>query len=379
MEDEAVVAELLRLYRGKIALVDSRSEEVMPGLKYRKGINSWMCDVDTFLVGETEEESDSSDEEDDSEARDEKVKVKSHQRFSKTQPGGTSRQQTLARLPPLIASLHPPSTSKTLPSGKTINEVQEMHLDKCLRILPHDQDTGGFFIAVFEKIASIPYHPSEHPQMTTSAEEKGTEAPVKNSLQIVSSKKGKGNNNSNNGSNKNQVTYNANTKQHKVNVLNNAHNMMKELGFNAKVADSSQLISFQPHKVTSLAKCCEFPLLNFYKQYINWRKDLLTLESGKEGSAAKSFCFAQRSQRNQNQSDENDVKEDENNAEYIDPSELIIMPSTAYEALQSWARAVPMLQFGTSLTCHPSKVHTKGFALNPYAHLGLQIFSRPDR
>eukprot|EP01034_Spumella_vulgaris_P041276 gene41276-51102_t len=28
-----------------------------------------------------------------------------------------------------------------------------MHLSRCLRIMPHDQDTGGFFVAVFERIA----------------------------------------------------------------------------------------------------------------------------------------------------------------------------------------------------------------------------------
>ena len=34
-------------------------------------------------------------------------------------------------------------------------EVTALHLDYCIRILPHDQNTGGFFVAVFEKIDSF--------------------------------------------------------------------------------------------------------------------------------------------------------------------------------------------------------------------------------
>lgn len=32
-------------------------------------------------------------------------------------------------------------------------EVATLPLERCMRLLPHDQDTGGFFIAVFRKIA----------------------------------------------------------------------------------------------------------------------------------------------------------------------------------------------------------------------------------
>ena len=28
-----------------------------------------------------------------------------------------------------------------------------MHLERCLRLLPHHNDGGGFFVAVFEKLA----------------------------------------------------------------------------------------------------------------------------------------------------------------------------------------------------------------------------------
>ena len=32
----------------------------------------------------------------------------------------------------------------------------ELPLERCMRILPHHADTGGFFVAVFEKTASYP-------------------------------------------------------------------------------------------------------------------------------------------------------------------------------------------------------------------------------
>lgn len=31
-----------------------------------------------------------------------------------------------------------------------------MHLDRCMRILPHDADSGGFFVAVIEKLSTLP-------------------------------------------------------------------------------------------------------------------------------------------------------------------------------------------------------------------------------
>jgi len=32
-----------------------------------------------------------------------------------------------------------------------IGEIETMHLDYCFRILPHQQDTGGFFVAILRR------------------------------------------------------------------------------------------------------------------------------------------------------------------------------------------------------------------------------------
>ncbi|XP_018317077.1 tRNA (cytosine(34)-C(5))-methyltransferase [Mycetomoellerius zeteki] len=37
------------------------------------------------------------------------------------------------------------------------NEASKFHLEHCMRILPHHQDTGGFFVAVLKKVKSLPW------------------------------------------------------------------------------------------------------------------------------------------------------------------------------------------------------------------------------
>lgn len=99
IEDEAVVAELLRL--NPTLSLKSVSIE---GLLYQKGLSNWHCTIDAFTAGEDE----------------------------------VSKTHSIKKLPKLLKSMHPP----------TLEEVGKMNLDRCLRILPHQQDTGGFFIAV---------------------------------------------------------------------------------------------------------------------------------------------------------------------------------------------------------------------------------------
>ncbi|XP_029175579.1 tRNA (cytosine(34)-C(5))-methyltransferase [Nylanderia fulva] len=41
-------------------------------------------------------------------------------------------------------------------------EASKFHLERCMRILPHHQDTGGFFVAVLEKVKSLPWESEAH-------------------------------------------------------------------------------------------------------------------------------------------------------------------------------------------------------------------------
>eukprot|EP01032_Pedospumella_encystans_P009272 gene9272-10930_t len=129
LEDEAVVCALLRHYWGRLVLVDTRAEGILPGLITRPGQSHWESSEDIFVVGETDE---------------------------------ASRKASLARLPKLTPSMQPP----------TSNEAKIMHLERSHRILPQDNDTGGFFVAVLHWLdteASVdPLYTSTDPEFATN-------------------------------------------------------------------------------------------------------------------------------------------------------------------------------------------------------------------
>jgi len=107
VEDEAVVAQVLRFFKGCLRLVDCSNE--LPILKRSAGISTWKIqDTDGTWYSSTKD-------------------IDKPNRAAK-----------------LGTSFFPP----------TEEEAKEFGLHKCMRVLPHAQDTGGFFIAVFEKISS---------------------------------------------------------------------------------------------------------------------------------------------------------------------------------------------------------------------------------
>ncbi|CAI5755840.1 unnamed protein product [Candida verbasci] len=102
IENEAVVASALRKWGDKIKLVDVSNE--LPGLKRANGISDWL------VYG-----------------KDIQIKQKGD-------------DETISE------SCFPPAQ----------DEVERFHLEKCVRVYPHLQNTGGFFITVFEKIEDGP-------------------------------------------------------------------------------------------------------------------------------------------------------------------------------------------------------------------------------
>lgn len=111
IEDEAVVAELLVRCGGALELLDVSQQ--LPELKRLPGKRKWRV-RDKFKFYDTWEEA-------------EKVGFK----------------------------LDPTMFSNA--------EKQQLPMERCMRILPHQQDTGGFFIAVLQKVAPTP--PLEDPKM----------------------------------------------------------------------------------------------------------------------------------------------------------------------------------------------------------------------
>ncbi|CAG5049812.1 unnamed protein product [Parnassius apollo] len=47
-------------------------------------------------------------------------------------------------------------------------DLDKYNLEKCIRILPHHQDTGGFFVAVFEKTSQLLWEKAEEEKMGTN-------------------------------------------------------------------------------------------------------------------------------------------------------------------------------------------------------------------
>jgi 16S rRNA C967 or C1407 C5-methylase (RsmB/RsmF family) len=103
IEDEAVLAELLRKFKGKLELVSV--EDKLIGLKRSNGMSHWKV-------------------------------IDPKQEYKE-----------------LLSPDEIPPRSKILPSmfPPSEEEAKEMHLERSMRILPHQQDTGGFFIALLRK------------------------------------------------------------------------------------------------------------------------------------------------------------------------------------------------------------------------------------
>ena len=117
LEDEAVVSHALReLGTSQYELVDSTEE--LPALKRRAGRDTWRVRADGVWY------------------------------------------ETYEAVPPKVASSRKLSPSMfALPA----EELRAMHIDRCMRVLPHDQDTGGFFIAVLRRIDSPTADKEEEP------------------------------------------------------------------------------------------------------------------------------------------------------------------------------------------------------------------------
>ncbi|XP_036752630.2 RNA cytosine C(5)-methyltransferase NSUN2 [Manis pentadactyla] len=130
IENEAVIASLLEKSEGALELADVSSE--LPGLKWMPGISHW------------------------------KVMTKDGQWFAEWDDVPHSRH---AQIRP---TMFPP---------KDLGELEAMHLERCLRILPHHQNTGGFFVAVLVKKSSMPWNKRPPKLQGLSAEPRGPVQP----------------------------------------------------------------------------------------------------------------------------------------------------------------------------------------------------------
>ncbi|XP_063779006.1 RNA cytosine C(5)-methyltransferase NSUN2 [Pseudophryne corroboree] len=110
IEDEAVIASLLEKSEGSLELADVSS--VLPGLKWMPGITNW------------------------------KVMTKEGQWFDNFADVPTNRH---TQIRPTMFPLDE-------------DKMKALNIQRCLRILPHHQNTGGFFVAVLIKKAPMPWN-----------------------------------------------------------------------------------------------------------------------------------------------------------------------------------------------------------------------------
>ncbi|KAJ2707354.1 tRNA (cytosine-5-)-methyltransferase ncl1 [Coemansia sp. IMI 203386] len=111
IENEAVVAHVLDHFEGALQLVDVGDQ--MPALKRRPGLATW------------------------------KVMTRDGELHDSPQTAVLSTMSRSQRRH--FDSFFPLSRER----------MEELHIDRCMRIYSHLQNTGGFFVAVFEKVAPI--------------------------------------------------------------------------------------------------------------------------------------------------------------------------------------------------------------------------------
>ncbi|KAM3956824.1 tRNA (cytosine(34)-C(5))-methyltransferase Nsun2 [Aphomia sociella] len=132
VENEAVVHRILQEAGDSLHLVDVA--DMLPGLKFRKGMTHWRPASKDMVFYDKYEDV-------------------------------PEKWQTVVR-----PQMFPPSPE----------DVLKYNLEKCIRILPHQQDTGGFFVAVFEKTALLPWEKEQkNTESTKEVTEEKKEPPKK--------------------------------------------------------------------------------------------------------------------------------------------------------------------------------------------------------
>lgn len=232
-EDEAVVAELLRSSKGKLELVDAR--QFLPKLKTRPGLSHWAVLDDADALRKARSSAREGKQQQRQQRRQEQQQQQQQQKATNESKVGDdvagatvdvaadsngdavadseAGDSAAPAMPPSDPSTTAPMEEET-PSGETQQrtihtdpliqacldmgmnlydshdqvpeeayyvrkscfppseeEKQWMHLERCLRCVPHDEDSGGFFVATFRKVVA----PSGSAQETEEDKERAVD------------------------------------------------------------------------------------------------------------------------------------------------------------------------------------------------------------
>ncbi|EFH45197.1 predicted protein, partial [Arabidopsis lyrata subsp. lyrata] len=132
IEDEAVVAEILRRCGCSVELVDVSDK--LPELIRRPGLTKWKV-------------------------HDRGGWYRSYKDVPKSQRDGVLRSMFPSGKSDKDSTGGGNSYEEMayISSEESAVEVCDLPLERCMRILPHDQNTGGFFIAVLHKVSPLPF------------------------------------------------------------------------------------------------------------------------------------------------------------------------------------------------------------------------------
>lgn len=173
VENEAVVASAIDRCGGsrKVTLVDCSEGDTLPLLKRKPGLGGWkVMDKQGRMWSSWDEV--------------QEARVK-------------SGDEGLGKLVPGMFPPSPPAADDDEPPTTAATTTNKLALDRCMRIYPHLQDTGGFFIAVLEKKSEIKARPEDSPAAAAAAATAGTVTTT------PSAATGKRNSNNNNNSSSN--------------------------------------------------------------------------------------------------------------------------------------------------------------------------------
>ena len=189
IENEAVVAALLRASEGSLELVERRSE--MEGMIARPGMSTWRNLAQPWTHrelknkkkknnakmqarrkewaeknGETMTESTSEEKPSDNDTESLKEEAKpQYCGTTKFEPKSLNDESELKQMMDYAGIIEYASFEDVPANMKrrvrascfppTAEEASKLHLDRCMRIMPHDMDTGGFFVALLRKVAPL--------------------------------------------------------------------------------------------------------------------------------------------------------------------------------------------------------------------------------
>lgn len=146
VENEAVVAEILRRCGGSVELVDVSCE--LPQLVRRPGLKKWKVrDKGMWLASYKD--------------------VPKFRRAgivpsmfpsgqSATDPTDNEQDVSLGEKHENGGDVNSENGFQPTENPETLEEVSDHPLQRCIRIVPHDQNTGAFFIAVLHKLSPLP-------------------------------------------------------------------------------------------------------------------------------------------------------------------------------------------------------------------------------